>query len=175
MKSKLVEILFVVVLLLVPAFIAGCKDETEAIELKEWEKDLVASMYKIDQVDWEPTVAKELQQEQEVEFVENEPNEPDKQFLSLKFTDYGDYDIPEPNEPEYKIMIISISERINQLIPTWPDYIELEKDLVIEYEYDTGFMEADSYNADGTVNAKAVMQKVEYGFPKGTKIYFRDD
>ena len=68
--------------------------------------------------------------------------------------------IAEPNEPEFEIVsfeILSISERLNQAIPTWPDYIELKKDLVI--------------HRPGKTKNEFI---VSY-FHKGTHIYFRDD
>ena len=71
-----------------------------------------------------------------------EPNEPEYSIT-------GWITIPDPNEP-VKVSL--------DFIPTWPDYIELEKDLVID------FIEPNS----------PYETKWDWIFPKGTKIYFND-
>ena len=89
--------------------------------------------------------------------------EPEPNDLTMRESDVV------PNEPEgYALDFMS-------LIPTWPEYIELEKDLVIIYDYDTGFEEAVGKNDNGfSVKTKPLMQTIQYHFPKGTKIYFKD-
>lgn len=73
--------------------------------------------------------------------------------------------ITEPNEPETTnwIYIADLDEpkKVSlDFIPTWPDYIELEKDLVIE-----NFL---NYKFDGTRVYRL------FTLRKGTKIYFKD-
>ena len=68
---------------------------------------------------------------------------------------------PEPNESEYILNIPDILENIMKHIPTWPDYIELEKTLIIGHEEYT--------NPNGS---KTIFHGIEIG--KGTKIYFKE-
>lgn len=71
------------------------------------------------------------------------------------------FEVVEPSEPEYRIL--TISERVNQAIPTWPNYIELEKDLVLRYD----FPEPNNPLLIHFPNEFRI-------FSKGTKIYFKD-
>lgn len=71
-----------------------------------------------------------------------EPNEPNEPILTKGYT----FNIWEPND----INIVSLD-----FIPTWPDYIELEKDLIVD-------------PADPNENWFCI-------YPKGTKIYFQEN
>lgn len=63
---------------------------------------------------------------------------------------------PEPNEPmKYSLPI-----------PTWPDYIELEKDLILRFDYPE----------PNNLLMKLIHEPTAYRiFSKGTKIYFKGD
>ena len=86
---------------------------------------------------------------------EAESNEPEFEIVSFELAD--------PNEPEFELtfceatMSLPYKANLFDFIPTWPDYIELEKDLVI-------------HRPGKTENEFIVMY-----FHKGTHIYFRDD
>ena len=92
----------------------------------------------------------ELIHEQEVEI-----NEPNIKVVSIE--------VVEPDEPDFVLtfceatMSLPYKANLFDFIPTWPDYIELEKDLVI-------------HRPGKTENEFIVMY-----FHKGTHIYFRDD
>jgi len=93
--------------------------------------------------DWEPESYKELVHEQEVEIELNEPL-----YIGGKY------------EPD--------TLNLNALIPTWPDYIELEKNLVIDAnEFVFAHASYDGYHIEQGVSNTIVI-------PKGTKIYFTD-
>ena len=81
----------------------------------------------------------------------SEPNEPEPNEPEC-ITEGYTFHIWEPND----INVVSLD-----FIPTWPDYIELEKDLVFE-----SFIR---YEFDGTRWDKV------FTWPKGTKIYFKDN
>ena len=96
-------------------------------------------------------------------------------FINSISGEYGNYE-PEPNEPEitddqqkiskwqealsYEEVVwespLTAELNLNVLIPTWPDYIELEKDLVIDATIDPNYPFT-----------------IEIG--KGAKIYFREN
>lgn len=124
-----------------------------------------------------------------------EPNEPNWQPSSDKSVDVMINEPNEPNEPEWGFFSIAnpnweystcsecgarihISEahwcpkQILRYIPTWPDYIELEKDLVIlhpKYEVEPGVYLTD-------VNCVRLFEyQPKDILPKGTKIYFKED
>lgn len=122
--NKFIEVMIVVGVLFLLAFVVGCKEE--------------------------PVTGRELVHEQDFEIVSIETS-------VVLF---------EPNEPEFRIL--TISERINQAIPTWPDYIELEKDLVFgANNYVFPFASYDGYHVStGATNTLVI--------PKGTKIYFKE-
>lgn len=65
--------------------------------------------------------------------------------------------IEEPNESEGPL----------DFIPTWPDYIELEKTLVLRYDYP---------EPNTPPHAISILPQYDtWVFNKGTKIYFKDD
>ena len=86
--------------------------------------------------------------EQEVEI-----NEPNIKVVSIE--------VVEPDEPDFELtfceatMSLPYKDNLFDSIPTWPDYIELEKDLVI--------------HRPGKTENEFI---VSY-FHKGTKIYFK--
>jgi len=114
--KRLIEILLISTLLFTLAFFAGCKDEAEANEPNE------IIVLKGMRHAW---------QEEGWNRIDYEPK-------------------PEPNEPEISVTILSIDKEniegneiiakrepiksgdLTYFIPTWPDYIELEKDLWIQ-------------------------------------------
>ena len=67
-----------------------------------------------------------------------------------------DIEKPEPNEPmKYSLPI-----------PTWPDYIELEKDLILRFDFPE----------PNNLLMKLIHEPTAYKiFSKGTKIYFKED
>lgn len=66
---------------------------------------------------------------------------------------------------------IPLFERFLQSIPTWPDYIELEKRLVITYQFPESY--SCEYNKV-TDKYEIVKAHKTNTWPKGTKIYFKD-
>jgi len=84
-----------------------------------------------------------------------EPNEPECIAIEHPMLSEGyTFNIWEPNETN----VVSLD-----FIPTWPDYIELEKDLVIIWPKETI-----AENLDWHYQPKVTMAK-------GTKIYFKED
>ncbi|KKN27241.1 hypothetical protein LCGC14_0866500 [marine sediment metagenome] len=90
----------------------------------------------------------------------NEPNEPIPELINI---------VKEVLDHEGRLIdVIGVCiERIEkleeshlQMIPTWPDYIELEKDIYFDIH--------DQNAPDG------MWKKVRWPLPKGTKIYFKD-
>lgn len=105
-----------------------------------------------------------------------EPNEPTylsiyNRALSAEEIAEIDRKLSEPKEPKPKPLnpILNKNHPLSEgltgfelFIPTWPDYIELEKELCIDMPY--GVRVGIGYSRTET-----------WRFPKGTKIYFRDD
>ena len=122
-KTKTVEILIVIVVLLLVAALIGCKDEAEAREPNTLCSEPCDAIH----CRWKDGV---MGGELEI------------------------YDPHEPNKPEYA------NEPVPGTffaIPTWPDYIELPKTLVIG--------RGTSMTTDGNT----------FKIAKGTKIYFKDE
>ena len=101
----------------------------------------------------------------------NEPNEPIPELINI---------VKEVLDHEGRLIdVIGVCiERIEkleeshlQMIPTWPDYIELEKDMVIE---NPDYKPPEYYKSTGKgliLHGDIIWRKV---YPKGTKIYFKD-
>jgi len=68
---------------------------------------------------------------------------------------------PEPNEP---IELKFGGDNMTWSVPTWPEYIELEKDLVLRYDFP---------EPNNPLEIHIPYQKYVIG--RGTKIYFKED
>ena len=103
--------------------------------------------------DYGDAVSKGLIHEQEVEI-----NEPNIKVVSIE--------VVEPDEPDFELtfceatMSLPYKDNLFDSIPTWPDYIELEKDLVC-------FPPDDN---DVTTVGDGIEHLL---LTKGTKIYFK--
>ena len=134
-----IEILIVVVVLLALAALVGCKDEAEASEHKHIEGQIawLDKMYIFNGYDYVPVISDKP-----------EPDEPKCKGHGVTAIYYPECH-GDPNEP----MKVSLD-----FVSTWPDYIELEKDLVIDIiTYD-----------------KDVNRWPDRVIPKGTKIYLKE-
>lgn len=134
-----IEILIVVaVLLLLAALAGGCKDEAEAIE---------------------PTVFTEP------DIITIDPNSEIVRNLNILYD--PNFYITKCSECGAKVHISKAHwcpRQILRYIPTWPDYIELEKDLVLRYD----FPEPN--------NPLLIHIPTEYRIiSEGTKIYFKEN
>lgn len=138
---KTIERLTICVLLVILAFaVCGCKEKAEANEpAANWveavERWPDAQGYITDNFGRTTPMST---------FVASEPNEPNES---------GYITIYEPNE----------SVKYSLPIPTWPDYIELDKDLILRHDYPEPNNPLEVY----TPNNKWIISK-------GTKIYFKD-
>lgn len=156
--TKKVEILIVVAILIALAFITGCKDEAEANEPKnnygyiEWNcscgKHLGCTYIK-PHYWFECATCGTIKTNTECETTE--------EFYELVGFEER---FVEPNEPtmtESEVVPFpeDISGGLLDFIPTWPDYIELEKDLYI-------------------TPPDAAKENWYMYIEKGTKIYFKD-
>lgn len=111
-----------------------------------------------------------------------EPNAPEYKFFPIELPkpDYKWFCPCGQGMPETISFECSCGQYYNTIevimknIPTWPDYIELEKDLVIKYKIDSGIVDVVGLSDVGIlVRKKMNTKKVMYDFPKGTKIYFK--
>ena len=96
--------------------------------------------------------------------------EPEKRmwiFDGDRFNRLDDITTPEPNEPEGLIYIWEPNEpqKVSlDFIPTWPDFIKLEKDLMIIWPNEPFDIDEVQYNYQPQIYIS-----------KGTKIYFKDE
>jgi len=81
-------------------------------------------------------------------------------WLSAAVTDKVSREDHYRTEDKIVERIEKLEESHLQMIPTWPDYIELEKDIYFDIH--------DQNAPDG------MWKKVRWPLPKGTKIYFKD-
>lgn len=100
----------------------------------------------------------------EIFAIEADPNEPEPKIKILEGNGLRRIDFtgdPDPFKP-------SVTD-LNRIIPTWPDYTELEKDLVIDAN--------DYVFAYGSYAGRHIQTGVTDTLiiPKGTKIYFKDE
>jgi len=173
--KRLIEILLISILLFSLAFFAGCKDEAEAKEHIEGQIVNLDKLYIFNGYDYVPIKSdkpkpykpKETYTAEELDEIYKD--EPALGILAKRM--WGVEPPPEPNEPEEGSIIVEndkgdyvfIKPKSNQFgIPTWPDYIELDKDLIY-------FVPDD--NDEWTIGDGVEVILIH----KGTRIYFKED
>lgn len=148
---KKFEILIVVIVLLVLAFFFGCREKVESDFIRPFDATWTLGEEKV------------------------EPNEPKVKFISFAidrdFPVLGDpIPIPvyeyedgsrlnlyrEPNEPKEPM-------KYSLPIPTWPDFIKLDRDLILRYDYPEP-------NNPMLIHTPSETRTIS----KGTKIYFKE-
>ena len=152
MKQRLIDIKLISIILLMIAFATGCKEKTESYYICD----------NCPHIGWfgEPNSCEKFRAAQAAFDDEPEPNEPEepryyhpldpRAYTCPKCYDGakgtlcpGHYEPNETNKPL-------------DFIPTWPEYIELEKDVIASHLNEQGWT---------VINL----------LPKGTKIYFKED
>ena len=101
-----------------------------------------------------------------IKILEPEPNEPELTYTAEELDEiYKD----EPSLGRLVKDLYGVGEGrllwkkdLHKIIPTWPDYIELDKELMIKLPERPNLFQG-------------AFRKEQYRFPKGTKIYFKDD
>lgn len=184
MKTKTYDINFLIVaiLLFLLAFCFGCKDKADitfGVNHNWRPPNYICSIhgetdycYTVDNIEYcNECVGKFMTECFEKGGVQRViiKSAPESGTFSFDGDDYieaNSADFTEPNEPETTnwIYIADLNEpkKVSlDFILTWPDYIELEKDLIID-------MPRTMWLGDG-------VRMKDFLFPKGTKIYFKED
>ena len=187
------EAMVITIIMLALAGLVGCKDKAEAYEPEE-SRGITFEEDEID-ITWEMDYPIDINFGEGVTFRLGEDNEivcggSRRKWLRIMYESMSGKEptekvvlrFTEPNEPEeikvsicYKcpptpndgnIHFCPGHKQITDFIPTWPDYIELEKDLILRFDYPE----------PNNPLMKLIHTPIAYKiFSKGTKIYFKED